>query len=161
MAWATPENIKNLWTASKVLPTDTKLTAFINTVEGQVRNEYGPDIQGWIDRAEIDLDFVADTVAWIVVDYLQTEGKPFASESQSYAGAGARSQSLIDTARTSLRLSGTDLAMFRPKNRTVKGSLFVASMAPRARERGFPYVGDYYSEGWRNESAPGNADGGL
>lgn len=157
MAWATPETIKNLWHSPKVLPTDTKLENFINTVENQILHEYGTEVQTWIDNAELDLDYVKGTIAWIVIDYLQTEGKPFASESQSYAGAASRSVAYNDTARTSLRLSGSDFAMFRPKKRTLTGSFFSASMAPQAVR--FPTPSYYYTEGWRTESAPGNNDG--
>jgi hypothetical protein len=159
MAWATPDDIKNLWHSAKVLPTDMKLANFIDSVEGQVRNEYGTQVQVWIDSNELDLKFVKDTVAWIVIDYLQTDGKPYSSESQSYSGAASRSVSYNDTARTSLRLNGSDLAMFKPKNRTQQGNIFSVSMAPRLRSAG--PVSDYYANSWRLESAPGNADGGL
>lgn len=159
MAWATPDDIINRWNSKKVLPTNGKLAQFIESVEGQVRHEYGTSVQTWIDTAELDLSYIQDTVAWIVIDYLHTEGKPFSSESQSYSGAASASHTLVGTARTSLRLNGSDLAMFKPKNRTQTGNIFSVSMAPKLRGAGA--ISNYYANSWRYESAPGNADGGL
>lgn len=158
MAWAIPDDIKNLWHSKKTPPTDDKLARFIGTVESQIRHEYGTDINEWIETGALDILHVKDTIAWIVIDYLQTEGKPVASESQSYAGAASRSVAYTTNARTSLRLSGADFAMFRPKYRTVKGSFFSASMAPNKRR--FPSLSSYYDYGWVEESAPGENDGG-
>jgi hypothetical protein len=157
MAWALPEDIKSLWHSPKVLPADSKLVNFISTVESQIRRAYGNNVQLWIEANLLELEFVKQTIAWIVIEYLQTDGKPFASESQSYAGAASASRSLTDTARTSLRLTATDLEMFQPVSAADEGSFFVASMAPGVPH--FPTSNPYYDSTWIFESRPGEADG--
>lgn len=158
MAWATPDDIKNLWQDKKPLPTDNILTGYIKTVESQVKRAHGAKVQGWIDDGSLDVDYIADTVSWIIIDYLQTDGKPYSSEMQSYFGAASRSVSYNTDARTRLRLSPADLEMFKPLDTTVNGTFFTASMAPDARHFPLYFPNWYYRFGWVYESSPGAGD---
>jgi hypothetical protein len=127
MAWTIPKDIKDRWLANKTLPADTQLEVFIGDVERQISNYY-TKIQQRITDETLSLDFVKQTVANIVIEFLLTEGQPFQQETQSYANVGSRSVSYsLRASRYSLILTEADYARLAPENVT---GMFTVKITP-------------------------------
>lgn len=143
MAWTLPADVKDRWLSNKVLPTDAKLIIFIADIERQILAYY-PAIQTRIDGNLIDIELIKQTVASWVIEFLLTEGTPYASESQAYAGAGSRSVTYGDNVRKSLVLSKADFAILGPRN---SGAAVSANMLPNCGRHTVWYsLTDYFGE---------------
>lgn len=113
MAWTTPQDIKNRWLSPKAPPTDDKLAIFIEDTEAQIIAAY-PKIQERITEGKLKEALIRSTVARIIIEYVSTEGSPYAQEAQAYAGIGSRSVTIASHARRDLVLTAEDLAIFAP-----------------------------------------------
>lgn len=128
--WTTPEDIKARWIGNKPLPTDAKLSTFIADVERQIRRKYRSiELRIISEYEDIDVELIKQNVSNWVIEFLQTEGKPFQQESQSYSGAASRSISMNSKARYTLTLTDDDLLVFAPIE---DGKAFALNIIPDA-----------------------------
>lgn len=112
--WVEVEDINKRWISDKPLPSDEKIEVIISDFESQVINRY-PDIQVRIDSGKLPIDFVITTISRWIIEYLQTDGTPYSSETQTMYGVGSRSITVGSNKRTTTVLSGSDLSALAPK----------------------------------------------
>lgn len=150
MSWTTPDDVAAIWFSKEMLPTDTKIQAIIENMEGQIQHAY-PKIQERIADNRITVSYIKSKVATFVVEFLQAGGNAYQQASQAYTGVAAVSYTYDRSSRKSLTLSAADLACF--SDDTV-GDVFSVSMAPDARVKGSdqpfntPLAGYYTPNGW-------------
>lgn len=125
--WATAQDVKNKWISDSSLPSDEKITSFIEDVEEQIVHRF-PGLQQRIDAGKISLKYVKNRIVNIVIEFLITKGNPHSQESQSFSGIASKSVSYSSSAaRYTLTLTESDLAAFSGK---FVGQAYQFSLAP-------------------------------
>lgn len=116
--WTVPNDVIVRWlNTDKPLPDDATISVFINDFEQQILTKY-PRIQERIDDGLISVDFIKRVVSGWVIEFFQSGGTPYSSETQSYTGVGSRSVTMGGSARTSTNLSLSDLSVFAPESKS-------------------------------------------
>jgi hypothetical protein len=115
MSWTTPANITAIAPSKNLtLPADEKLQSYIDNLERQIKRHF-PRIDERIIEGDITVEDIADNVSTIVIEYLLSEGNPYAQETQSYGNAVSRTVITDGSARRTLRLTEADFALFAPR----------------------------------------------
>lgn len=112
--WVEITDIKNRWISDKPLPSDEKLQVIISDFESQVLNRF-PDINDRIANNTLSIDFLIATISRWIIEYLQTDGTQYSSETQTMYGVGSRSVTIGSGSRNTNVLSELDFRTLLPK----------------------------------------------
>lgn len=125
--WVTIDDIKGRWISDKPLPSDEKLEILIDDFEAQVANRF-PDIEERLNNGSLALSFLVATISRWVIEYLQTDGTQYSSETQTMYGVGSRSVTIGSGSRNTNVLSEADFRTLLPRK---SGRIFSVHMNTR------------------------------
>src|SRR5690606_726060 len=110
--------------SDKPLPADEKLEVLIDDFEAQVANRF-PDIEDRLTNGSLSLSFLVATISRWIIEYLQTDGTQYSSETQTMYGVGSRSVTIGSGSRNTNVLSESDFRTLLPRK---SGRIFSVHM---------------------------------
>ena len=130
----TPNDIITRWVSDDTIPaTDLQLALYIKDVEGQIVAHFPHFYENITSGKLIKANAVA-SIAWIIIEFLQTKGSPYSSVSQSVVGTASSSVAFSSSnGRYSLRLTAADFDSFSTGEAGVIGGFNFVKRLNRSR----------------------------